>query len=224
MPTLKDIRMNINLAALSDLSKKVQTLITVIPAIIISLLVIFILIWPKYNEIKRLNIDIIKQENEIVRDQAKAARLSILKAEHTRLTNRLNELKQQLPEEKEVSGLLKQVSDLGIKSGLRILLWKPEQKKDHPSGIIYEIPVAVEIAGSYHNLGIFFSSLTKLSRIVNISDIKIGDPAPQRNEAVVRITFKAHTFSAISESEIAARAAESRKAAEAKKAAEGKKE
>lgn len=224
MPNLKDIRININLAGLSNLPGKIQLLIAVIPALIISLAVVFILLLPRHKEIQRLNTEITKQEKEISRDQAKAERLSILKVEHARLTNRLNELKQQLPEEKEVSGLLKQVSDLGIKSGLRILLWKPEQKRDHPSGIIYEIPVAIEMSGSYHNLGIFFSSLTSLSRIVNISDIKIGEPVAQKTEAVVRITFKAHTFSAISESEIAARAAESKKAAEAKKAAEGKKE
>lgn len=223
MPTLKDIRININLANLSNLPGKMQLLIVVMPAVIISLAIVFILLLPRHKEIQRLNSEITKQENEIARDQAKAARLSILKVEHARLTNRLTELKQQLPEEKEVSGLLKQVSDLGIKSGLRILLWKPEQKKDHPSGIIYEIPVAVEMSGSYHNLGIFFSSLTSLNRIVNISDIKIGEPLAQKTEAIVRITFKAHTFSAIPESEIAARAAENKKAAEAKKA-ENKKE
>jgi len=112
---------------------------------------------------------------------------------------------------------LRQISDLGIKSGLKIILWKPEQKKDHPSGIIYEIPVNVELSGSYHNLGIFFSSLTKLNRIVNISDIKLSDPKPQRNEAILKITFKATTFSSIPEKEIEAKASEAAKAKGKKK-------
>lgn len=178
---------------------------------IISGLVILVAILPKYREIQRLNVEMTKQENEIAIDKVKAAKLSILKVENEKLKSRLDELKLQLPEEKEVSGLLKQVSDLGIKSGLKIVSWKPEQKKDHPSGIIYEIPVAVDLSGSYHNLGIFFSSLTKLSRIVNISDIKMGDPKPQRDEAVLRITFKATTFSAVPEKELEAKAAEAKK-------------
>jgi type IV pilus assembly protein PilO len=164
------------------------------------------LLLPKQKEIKRLNGEITNQDNEIAKDLAKVAKLSVLKVENEKLKKRLEELKLQLPEEKEISSLLKQVSDLGIKSGLKIISWKPEQKKDHPSGIVYEIPVSVELSGSYHNLGVFFSSLTKLNRIVNISDIKIGDPKPEMNEAILNIKFKAATFSAVPESEISANA------------------
>ena len=194
----------------STMPAAVKILLSFLPAIIIAVVVIITLVLPKDKEIKRLNGEITKQENEMAIDQIKAAKLSTLKIENEKLKKRLDELKLQLPEEKEVSGLLKQVSDLGIKSGLKIVSWKPEQKKDHPSGTIYEIPVAVELSGSYHNLGIFFSSLTKLNRIVNISDIKVGDPKPQRNEATLKITFKATTFSAVSEKEMEAKAAEAK--------------
>ncbi len=177
-----------------------------VPAAVISLLVVVILILPKNKEIKMLRAEITEQENEIAVDQVKASRLATLKVENEKLKKRLDELKLQLPEEKEITSLLKQVSDLGIKAGLKIFSWKPEPKKDHPSGIIYEIPVAVELSGGYHNLGIFFSSLTKLNRIVNISDIKISDAKPQRNDAILKIVFKATTFSAVPEKE--AKAAE----------------
>lgn len=188
-----------------------RIVLTILPSVIITAIVVIFIILPRDKEIRRLNAEITKQENEIAKDQAKAAKLDILKKENERLRMRLDELKLQLPEEREVSGLLKQVSDLGIKSGLKIILWKPEQKKDHPSGIIYEIPVNVELSGSYHNLGVFFSSLTKLNRIVNIGDIKLTDPKPQKNEAILKITFKATTFSSIPEKEIEAKATEAMK-------------
>lgn len=200
-------KLNINMNTMPPAAK---VFIAFIPAIIISALVVILLILPRQKEIQRLNAEITKQENDIAKDQVKAAKLSTLKAENEKLQKRLDELKLQLPEEREVSGLLRQVSDLGIKSGLKIISWKPEQKKDHPSGTIYEIPVAVELSGSYHNLGIFFSSLTKLSRIVNISDIKMGNPQPQRGEAILKITFKATTFSSISDKEASAKAAETK--------------
>lgn len=187
-------------------SAGVKVLLSVAPAIVISALVIILLILPRHKEIKRLNGEITKQENEMAIGQVKAAKLSTLKMENEKKKKRLDDLKLQLPEEKEVSGLLKQVSDLSLKAGLRIIVWKPEPKRDHPSSTIYEIPVAVELSGGYHNLGVFFSSLTKLNRIVNISDIKISDPKTQRNEAVDRITFKATTFSAMSEKEMAEKA------------------
>lgn len=178
-----------------------------VPAVALSVAVIMLAIIPKNKEIEKIKKEITKQENVIATDSAKVAKLSILLAENEKLKKRLDELKLQLPEEKEVSGLLKQISDLGTTAGLKIIFWKPEQKKDHPSGIIYEIPVSIEMSGGYHSLGIFFSSLTKLNRIVNISDIKLGDPRFQKSEATLKITFKATTFSGVPDSE-AARAGE----------------
>lgn len=186
----------------------VKTIISILPALVIAIVIILIIILPKNKEIKALEKKILVQENEIAKSQAKAEKLSELRSENERLGKRLNELKEQLPEEKEVSTLLKQVSDLGIKSGLRILLWKPEQKKIHASAIVYEIPVKVELSGSYHNLGYFFSSLTRLNRIVNISDIKLSDPKPGKDSAILKISFTATTFSAIPEEEIAQKQAE----------------
>lgn len=179
-----------------------KVLLAVAPAVIIIAVVVFLLILPKNKEIKDFEIKISAQENEIAKNQAKTAKLQELTLENERLRKRLDELKLQLPEEKEVSTLLKQVSDLCIRSGLKIALWKPEQKKTHPSGIVYEIPVRVELSGSYHNLGHFFSSLTKFNRIVNISDIKLSEPKPEKGSAVLRVSFIATTFSAVPDAEI----------------------
>ncbi len=202
------LKMNISL---SNMPSSVKMILSFIPAVIIALLVIFLLILPKYREIRALDQKIATQENEIARDQAKAAKLPELTLENERLRARLNELKLQLPEEKEVSTLLKQVSDLCITSGLKIALWQPEQRKTHSSGIVYEIPVKVELAGSYHSLGYFFSSLTKLNRIVNISDIKISDPKSDKESALEKITFTATTFSVVPEEEIQKQSSEPEK-------------
>jgi len=34
-----------------------------------------------------------------------------------------------------------------------------------------EIPVSIKVAGNYHNVGLFFDKVSRLSRIVNIKDI-----------------------------------------------------
>lgn len=193
------LKISINI---KNLPLYVKTIISISPAVIIAIIVVIFLILPENKEIKALENKISTQENEIAKSQSKAGKLPELTSENEKLRKRLNELKEQLPEEKEVSSLLKQVSDLCIKSGFHISLWKPEQKKTHPSGIVYEIPVKVELSGSYHNLGYFFSSLTKLNRIVNISDIKLGDPKPEKENAIVKISFTATTFSAVPEEEI----------------------
>lgn len=188
--------------------KKIPTygrvLIAVVPTIIIVLVVLFVFIFPKNKEIKALEVKIEKQENEIAKNQAKVAKLPELTRENERLKRRLEELKKQLPEEKEVSNLLKKVEDLCLRSGLNITLWRPENRKTHSSGIVYEIPVRVELFGNYHSLGNFFSSLTKLDRIVNISDLQLSDPKPERMFATLKVSFRATTFSAIPEGETVA--------------------
>ncbi len=193
------LKLNINL---KTLPMYVKVILALAPGVIIAALVIFLFIVPKNKEIKALDLKIAAQENGIATDQAKADKLPQLTFENERLRNRLNELKLQLPEEKEVSTLLKQVSDLCIRAGMKVGLWRPEQRKTHTSGIVYEIPVKVELSGTYHNLGYFFSSLTKLNRIVNISDIRLSDPKPEKGISTEKITFVATTFSAVPEEEI----------------------
>lgn len=184
-----------------------KVIIAVVPSIIIALLVMFLVVSPKLKQIKALEATIDKQNNEIAIAQAKAAKLEILKIENDRLVKRINELKEQLPEEKEISNLLKQVSDMGISAGLEIKSWRPAAKTTHPSGIVYEIPVAVDVVGTYHNLGYFLSSITKLNRIVNINDMKLGSPKKEKGASSLTVSFRASTFSAVPEAEIAKAAA-----------------
>jgi type IV pilus assembly protein PilO len=194
------LKLNINL---KTLPVYVKVILSLLPAVLIVVGVVFLLILPKHKEIKALEIKIAAQENEIAKNQAKAAKLPQLKLENEKLIKKLEILKQQLPEEKEITSLLKQVSDLCLRSGLKVALWKPEARKTHPSGIVYEIPVKVELRGNYHSLGSFFSSLTKLNRIVNINEFKITDPKPDKGFASIKITFTASTFSAVPEEELA---------------------
>ncbi len=160
------------------------------------LLFIFLVFNPKTKEIKVLESSISKLENEIRSAEVKVRKLDILKAENEKLKKRLEALKEQLPEEKEVSVLLKQISDLGFKSGLLVLLWKPMARKPDPRGVHVEIPVSMRVVGGYHDLGIFFSYISKIKRIVNISNINIT-PSDQADYRLISSTFTASTFSAV---------------------------
>lgn len=179
-----------------------KALISILPSVILAVLAVFLLIMPKQEEIKRLDKKIDDQNNKIAAAEAKAARLEVLMQENERLLRRLEELKEQLPEESEISNLLKQVSDLGIGSGLDIKSWKPSPRSTHASGIVYEIPVSVQVTGTYHNLGYFLSSLTRLNRIVNISDMRLGGAKREKGENELQVSFTASTFTAVPEAEV----------------------
>lgn len=178
-----------------------KAIIITAPSLILAILFILFIYSPKNREIQSLRDSIVKLNNEIVSSEIKVRRLDELKAENARLKAKLVELQEQLPEEKEVSTLLKQVSDLGIDSGLEILLWKPEARKQGTGGLYVEIPVQVTAIGGYHDLGVFFSRISNIKRIVNLSNIKMNSHATKGGINRVKADFTASTFSAIAETE-----------------------
>jgi type IV pilus assembly protein PilO len=186
------------------LPKWAKGIIVAFLPLLITGLVIFLVVVPKNKEIEDLRVEIAKQDAEIAKSLNMVARLDKLKEENERLKKKLKALEERLPSEREISSLLKQVEDMGLEAGLKVLSWKSSHKRNHPSGIVYEVPVSIGISGTYHNLGLFFASITKLKRIVNISDIKMGSPKLVGNEDMtLSISFSAVTFTAVEEGGIA---------------------
>lgn len=195
---------------IENLSPTKRKLLLILPPLFIAVIFLSLFIMPSYEERKKLADEVNKQRNDITLAQQKTAKLSALIAENQRLKKRLLELQSQLPEEKEVSALLGQVSDLGFKSGLEVILWRPQwnpKEKDrfvHSSREVYEIPVNVEMRGSYHKFGRFFSSITKVGRIVNIHSIgmKLDEQKYQKKGmAVLKTSFVVKTYALIPENE-----------------------
>lgn len=164
---------DINLNTIKNIPFNFQVIISVLPPLILVVAFVFLIYMPKDKEIKELDLKITKLTVEIADGEEKVKRLDALIAENKILKERLAELRKQLPKEKEVSVLLKQISELGLRSGLNIILWKPEPRKTDSEGLYVEIPVTVEVMTSYHQLGAFFSHISRLQRLVNISDIML---------------------------------------------------
>ncbi len=192
------LKLGFDIETLPPAKKK---LLLVLPPLIIIVLFAVLLIMPAFEERGKLATEVEKQNNEIQTAKKGAEKLSTLMAENERLRSRLFELQMQLPEEKEISGLLRQVSELGIKSGLQIVSWKPKDKVVHPSKEVYQIPVEVEMRGNYHRFGQFFSNITKLNRVVNISNINMKTGDQKQKVAVLNVSFTAMTYSFIPEKE-----------------------
>lgn len=183
---------------LKSLPPAARIVIAVLPSVAVVALVFFLAIAPKQKEIKKLEKTIDEQTNKIATNQKKAASLDILMKENELLQVRLKELKEKLPEENEVSGLLKQISDMTTSSGLELKSWRPGARKNHPSGIVAEVPVMITVNGTYHNFGMFLSSLTKLSRIVNVNNIQITGAQNVKGRHVLTINFSVTAYSSLS--------------------------
>ncbi|HMK55390.1 MAG TPA: type 4a pilus biogenesis protein PilO [Dissulfurispiraceae bacterium] len=192
-----------NAESLESLSPSKKNLLLVLPALLIIVLSVTFVILPTLDEKSRISADVEKQRADLQSSQQQASRLTALIGENETLKKKLTALESQLPEEKEVSGLLRQVSQLAFKSGLETVLWRPSAKTVHASKEVYEIPVSVEMRGSYHRFGQFFSNITKLERIVNLDKIvmKSTGKVSRKGAAALSVTFTAVTYSSIPEAE-----------------------
>jgi type IV pilus assembly protein PilO len=164
--------------------------------------VVVLFIWlvhiPKTNDIKKLDAENLGLQAKIRENDAKIRQLDALRAEVKSLQDRLRILTEQLPPESEVSGLLRQVQGLVNKAGLSLKLWRPERRRAHPSGLYEEIPITLQLTGGYHNVALFFDSVGRLTRIVNMLNVKMDQPRVAGSGLMeVNIDVTAMTFAAI---------------------------
>ncbi|MBA6336777.1 MULTISPECIES: type 4a pilus biogenesis protein PilO [unclassified Colwellia] len=76
-----------------------------------------------------------------------------------------------LPESHETPGLLDDITFVGTTSGLKFvkLNWQPEITRE----IYIELPIDIEVVGSYHEFGNFVSKIAGLPRIVTLHDFDV---------------------------------------------------
>jgi len=70
-----------------------------------------------------------------------------------------------------------------------------------------EVPYTVEIEGGYHNLGLFFDRVSKLPRLINISEISIKGKDKQEPSSTITAEFVATTYVLLAEDAKAAQPA-----------------
>lgn len=100
-----------------------------------------------------------------------------------------NQLKS-LPESHETPGLLDDITFVGTTSGLNFteLKWQPELTRE----IYIELPIDIEVVGTYHQFGSFVSKIAGLPRIVTLHDFDITIDII--NEADLHLKLQAKTY------------------------------
>jgi type IV pilus assembly protein PilO len=151
---------------------------------------------PKSATIVALQADNSKLESEIQTLTIKVKHLDELVAASKQLEIELAKKKERLPPEEEAISLLKQVSDLGIRLGLDIKLWKPGAPAEDVSKLFVKLPVNVEVSGVYHTAAMFFDRINRLPRIITVSGLKMGSPKVEQGRIVSQTTFDLIAYAA----------------------------
>ncbi|MDD5266149.1 MAG: type 4a pilus biogenesis protein PilO [Methylococcales bacterium] len=112
---------------------------------------------------------------EFEEKQKKAVNLQDYEDQLTQIESLLDKMIREMPTEEEVANLLVDISQTGLASGLEFKLFKPGTpiRKDFYS----ELPINIQVIGSYEELGLFVSGLAALPRIVTLHDVNIAPEA-----------------------------------------------
>jgi type IV pilus assembly protein PilO len=136
------------------------------------LILAYLLVFPRWQELKTLGEDVEREREKLVQIRQTRGQISKFKQELADMEIRFERIKIMLPDSKEIPGLLRIVSQLGLQQGLEFLLFKPE--KEIPREFVAEIPVTLHLKGTYHQIGVFFDRLRRLPRIINIKGLEMG--------------------------------------------------
>jgi type IV pilus assembly protein PilO len=129
---------------------------------------------------------------DIARGVATARRLPEFEAQVAQLEQRLENLRQVLPEERDVADVLRRIQGLATQSNLAIQSFKPLPVVSQ--ALYAEVPYRLTAEGTYHNLGFFFDRISKFPRIINVSEITIKQRIPADPNATIVAECTAMTF------------------------------
>ena len=172
------------------LPQRILVLVVVVVLLVLANYVIFI--GPKQDQIQNVQRQINQLENELVRKRAIARNLSRYRIEVERLKQRLNEALTLLPNEAEIPELLQKVAALVEQSDCEMGKFEPAPEIN--VNFYARIPVKMEITGNYHSIAVFFDKVSKLARIVNVTDINMSQPTIENQKVVLKAKFTATTF------------------------------
>jgi type IV pilus assembly protein PilO len=126
---------------------------------------------PQTEKIARVGRDLRTAKDKLSRLKNVEKNLRIFKKRFRATETKFKEALQLLPDTEEIPTILTSISNLGAQSGLEFLLFQPQ--KEVARNFYAEIPLKLEVTGPYHNVATFFDKVSRLSRIVNIRDVRM---------------------------------------------------
>jgi type IV pilus assembly protein PilO len=128
--------------------------------------------------------------------QQLAANLEAYQAQLAEVEQTFGAMLRQLPGETEVPSLLVDISQTGLAAGLEERLFQPMAEVTREA--YSELPIRMQVVGTFHELGNFVSGVVALPRIVTLHDIRLK-PEQQRDgqgggRLVMDVTAKTYRY------------------------------
>ena len=185
--------MAISMDSILKLSTSKKILILVAILCVITGVYYYSVFSPQQQELNAMKKELSKLVEELEKSKAISRDLEKYKAQVEQMNKELAVALTQLPTEKEIPEILRNISSLGKESQLEFTLFRP--KPEEPQPYYAKVPIELSIVGSYHNTGTFFDKVSKQPRIINVVDFNMTKlNVKGRDEATVRVSCLLNTY------------------------------
>ena len=184
------------------IKQKIAALIGVV--LVVGLLDYTYVLSPKLEELAQTQTSI---ENDQATLEQKRVKVNARAEEEKRIRDLQADVKRaeaRLPEGREIADLLSNIAASARAAGLDLTLFR--QKPETYSEFYADVPVQMEMRGTYHELAAFMDRVKRLDRIVNVSDIQLRQPRVEGDVVLLTASCTATTFRFLDEQERKARA------------------
>lgn len=146
---------------------------------------------------------------EFIKKKAQAINLEAYRTQLSDIEQSFGALLKQLPNKSEMESLLSDINQAGLGRGLQFELFKPAGQ-EVMSEFYAEQPIAIKLAGNYHDIGAFASDVSQLSRIVTLDNVSMS----KDKDGHLTMDATARTFRYLDDDEVAAQKRAAREKAE----------
>ncbi|MBI4517131.1 MAG: type 4a pilus biogenesis protein PilO [Deltaproteobacteria bacterium] len=155
--------------------------------------------WPNADAIAEKETKIEDLTRERDKKAALAGNLELARKTVADLNAALKQAVAQLPDTKEIPDLLSSISSVGREAGLDVIQFR--QREEQPIDFYAEVPVEIVVRGTFHQMAAFFDQVSRLTRIVNMSNIGMKIPTKAERDVVLDTSCTATTFRFLDEAE-----------------------
>lgn len=158
--------------------KELPWYLQIFGALLLTLVLIGIFEYAPFSPITSLSAQRDEAKEKLRKLSDEVVQLKVIEQKHRQfradmeaLEKQLANLKTIVPEEKATDDFIRLLQEWASKSGVSIRHFtaKPVANRDFYS----EMPFELQLDGGYYNVLTFFDQLGKLSRIINVSDLKL---------------------------------------------------
>ena len=154
---------------------------------------------PRQAGLTELQAQASQRRTELSAKKSKADARAAAERELRELGIELKRAQARLPDQREIADLLSSVAASGRSAGLEITLFR--QKPEVLHDFYAEVPVEMQMRGTYHDVALFLDSVKRLDRIVNVTNINLAKPKVTGDAVVLDASCTATTFRFLDEAE-----------------------